>query len=426
MVNFSAYLIEVGIYAMFAVLLSALAWAAARADSQRCRGWWLAAMVATFAAIAGARWQMGSDWMYYARKFCYGTDATLLAGAPLWRAAVNGLHALGAHWSVGLAACAAVQLGFLICAMRRWPWALVALPLVMFGGRYWGDMMGAVRQMMVACALVWALPWLYTRRGGWKFAAFVAVSTLIHEWSILLVALLALRWWRIPPQPCASRRRQVWLTAGLLTAVAVGRLPLNALALPAEVWILRAVGATEYLPKLAVLATDPQGQALAFGPMMLSYLLTALILIWLPPFLVRCNSRAYSPMLVTVYRVAYIYAVGYFTMCNMGHLAIRPWLFLAPAQMVLAAWCLALLWRQRQRALCLTAAAVIAAGGVWDVCKATNEAAEFTLYKSWIGRPDRLDERWLWIPLKPTDNTEAVDTVATASTTVQIPTDCEL
>ena len=407
------FLLEFGIYAAFALLLSLLAHAGVK------RSGWLYLYVAFFALFAGVRWRVGSDWMYYARKFWYGVDDSLLGAEPLWRAFVNLFHHFDLHWSLGLGACALLQCGFITLALRRMRWILVALPLVMLGGRYWGDMMGAVRQMMVACAMIWMLPTLLQRNGWWKWLSFTAIASLIHTSSIILAPLALIPALRSVQDKFSltqniycftSQHSRIVQIVILLVCVMVGRMPLNAVFAPAALTVMRSVGSVTYIQRFEAMAADPMAQSLAFGPMMVAYLLTALAIIWFAPVATLWCRRCYGVQGERLFRLWYylsfLYAAGYFTVCCMGHIMIRPWLYLAPVQMVTAAATLCALWQRNplihhRRIQGILFALLLMSSATWDIYKSIGKEGEFVLYKTSLFSPAREGGEFEWFRKPP-------------------------
>ena len=81
----------------------------------------------------------------------------------------------------------------------------------------------------------------------------------------------------------------------------------------------------------------------SFGPMMLSYLLIPICIIWYGSELEEeyCEKIPYFNLW---FNFAYLYACGYFLVCNIGHYFIRPVMYFSLFQMVIAAGLLRFLW----------------------------------------------------------------------------------
>ena len=146
--------------------------------------------VVFFTVIGGIRWNVGVDSLSYAYIFTHGYD-DVNEREILWRRISNFIYNNGIHWTIGLAFCAFIQIYFIVKSIQPYRWLLVFIPFVMFGGRYWLDCMNAVRQMMVACAFLWASRFILEKK-ILPYAVFVAVASMIHGSAMMLLPFFLL------------------------------------------------------------------------------------------------------------------------------------------------------------------------------------------------------------------------------------------
>ncbi len=398
------FLFEILIYASFAFIMSWLARKACLADDNDCRrlyddadgddvvqspcfGRWnsyLTLYVLFFTIVGGLRWNVGSDSLSYAYLFTlpeHGGPAQSGNQTELIFAALKYVvGALSLHPSFGLAAMAFIQIFFLTKALQRYKWMLVFVPFVLFGGCYWSNLMGACRQMMAACVFMWAIRFIATRQFA-LYMACVAACYLIHHSALLLIPVYFL------PVKLRLLDRRVLLCAIVLACCVIGQTPAFA-ALGGYVESLSMfMGYDNYATTFSTMLTEGySSEKLSFGPMMLSYLLIPLFIIWYGPHL----EEEYAdkiPEFYLWYNLALFYACGYFLVCNISHIFIRPFLYFLLPQMFMAALLLKyLVDRYRENSnyqiACVIFCVVISLNTAWDVTKSSGQLREFATYKT--------------------------------------------
>lgn len=346
--------------------------------------------VVFFSLIGGIRWNVGSDSISYATIFDHVTQDFDDNREILWKYLVYSVQSSGIHWMFGLAICAFIQIYFITKTLQPYRWLLVFMPFVFFGGRYWMDSMNAVRQMIVACGFLWASRFIYQKKLGY-YSLFIAIGLLIHQSAIILLPFYFV------PNDLRLYEKKYLLIGILLVCAAVGQTPaFQSFAGYAQM----IAGATNYADKaesLAEILTSGQtNEALSFGPMMLSYLLIPIFIIWYGRELEEKYSEK-IPYYNLWFNLAYVYACGYFLVCNIGHYFIRPVMYFCLFQMVLATMLLRYLYdryyhegaaRNAFYAFCV----IIAVNTSWDVYKASGKTFESSTYKISFFHKDQ--QRW--------------------------------
>lgn len=336
--------------------------------------------IAFFTIIGGLRWNVGSDSVSYAMTFDH-LEIDPSDKEILWKTVIRLIRGLGLHWMFGLALYAFIQIFFITDTIKPYRKLLILLPFVFFGGRYWLDTMGAVRQMTVACGFLWASRFIFDRKPLY-YAVFIILGSMIHQSALLLAPFYFL------PNKLQLEDKRLALIVVFLVCVVMGK---TSAFQGMAGYVQMIAGATNYDEKIesltSILTSGHNDEALAIGPMMLTYMLIPIFIIWYGPRLkeVYADKIQYFSLW---YNLAYVYACGYFLVCNIGHYFIRPMMYFNLFQMVMATMMLDYLWTCFKRNgayqfayyfFCL----VIFTNTAWDVYKATvsGRLFESTTYK---------------------------------------------
>lgn len=299
----------------------------------------------------------------------------------LWKSSIRLLRTLGLHWMFGLALYAFLQIFFITATLKPYRKLLILLPFVFFGGRYWLDTMSAVRQMTVACAFLWASRFIVDRKPLY-YAAFIIIGYMIHQSTLILAPFYFL------PNKLHFENKRWILMIILGCCVLIGQNPAYQGALEYVQTIAEVTNYDDRIDNLTELLTSEQtNETLAFGPMMLTYLLIPIFIIWYGPKL-KEEYGDQLPYFNLWYNLAYLYACGYFLVCNISHYFIRPMLYFSLFQMVMATLALHFLWTRLKeygsyRWTCYFFCLIIFTNTAWNVYKATNSGniRETTTYK---------------------------------------------
>ncbi len=351
--------------------------------------WWF---VAFFTIIGGLRWSVGSDCLSYAVIFDHVTiDPS--NKEILWKTIIRMMRSVGLHWAFGLALYAFIQIYFITDVLKPYRKLLIFLPFVFFGGRYWLDTMGAVRQMTVVCGFLWVSRFIYDRKPIY-YAAFIIVGSMIHQSALILAPFYFI------PNKLHFENKRWLLIAVLLACLIIGKTPAFHGAVGYVQMIARAANYEDKVDSLTELLTSGQNdEALAFGPMMFTYLLIPIFIIWYGPLL-KEEYEDKIPYFGLWYNLAYLYACGYFLVCNIGHYFIRPMMYFSLFQMVMATMVLHYLWTRFKeygigQLACYFFCFVIFTNTAWDVYKANTSGniLETSTYKISLFHNDQ--KKWL-------------------------------
>lgn len=350
---------------------------------------YLTYFVLFFTVIGGIRWNVGIDCISYAAIFSH-LPIDFESNEKLWSYTVYLFQHFGVHWMFGLALCAFIQIFFITKILRPYRWLLIFIPFAFFGGRYWMDCMNAVRQMIVGCGFLWASRFIYDKK-PLIYVCAILVSTQIHQSAIIL-----LPFYLIPYNFDVTNKRWILITT-LLCCVIIGQ---GAHLSGLSGYVQAIAGATDYdrygANMAEMLASGYNEEALSFGPMMLSYLLIPLFIIWFGPEL-RQKYEDKIPYFNLWFNLAFFYACAYFLVCNLGHIFIRPVMYFSLFQMVIAALLLHYLWTEYIKygirqvptyAFCF----IIAINTCWDTYKASGQTLESSTYKISFFHKDQ--QRW--------------------------------
>lgn len=348
---------------------------------------YLTYFVLFFTFICGIRWNVGSDNISYTYIFAY-REYPVDYKEPLWRLLVHSIRMLGLHWSFGLATCAFLQFYFITKTLQQYRWLLIFIPFVLFGGRYWMECVGAIRQMMVACGFLWAMKFIYERRLI-PYLAFVFVGSLIHQSAVILIVC-----YFIPIKLDLTDKR--WpLILILLGCVILGNVAsFTGLAN----YVQLVAGSMEYdrygEMMSEMLLSGYDDEALKIGPMMISYILIPIFIIWYGAELKEKYGEV-IPYFDLWYNLAFFYACMYFLVCNLGHIFIRPIMYFSPVQMIMATMVLQYLWTEYRRygirqSAAIAFCCVIAINSVWNIYKVSSRSFESVTYKVFIFHKDQL------------------------------------
>ncbi len=365
---------DIAIYAFFAWAMHRLA---KRFATNSPDGTWndnLTGFVAFFSVVCAIRFNVGVDCLSYIKIFHENwiTEDRVL----IWNGIVSALHALGLHYAFGLGIMAFIQILFITLAVRRTPYVLLALPIVLFGNRYFMDLTGAVRQMTAACIFLWGSKFIAERK-LLPYVAVVWACSLIHFSSWILLPLYLLR----NSFTLADKRK--WMLVVFACCFVAGQTPSFQRYANDAAAFATMIGYEGYAQRVSNFLEEGQtAEALTFGPMMLSYLLVAVFSICYGPTLKK-RYEDKIPCFNIWYNLGYFYACAYFLVCNVSHLFIRPVQYLELFQMVVVSLLLYDLGfsRHRRQLPFLALLFSIWLNTSWEMIKASGSENEHSTYK---------------------------------------------
>lgn len=366
-------------FAGFASLLAKLSYEHIQETQESSNRWdiFLIGFVAFLTIIAAFRSNVGYDHVGYARIFALGR-ANFSGKEPLWNNYVYWAYRHNIHWIVSMGLCAFLQIYFITKSTMKYRWVLVFLPIVLFGGRYWLDMMNAVRQMIVACVFLWATKYIQNKNFIF-YLIFLFIASKIHQSAWLLLPFFF-----IPSNLSIQKHR--WILIGiLLLCVIVGQSP-NFTRFGEQVrFIIQATNYDEYEEGLVLYLNGQGDEKLSFGLSMLSYLLVAVLIVLYGPKMRKRYGK--SILLYDLwYNFAYFYACMYFLVCNLGHYYIRPVQYFELFQMVMATLVLFTAYTDYKHEILswiryYLICAIMILNTAWGVIKDTKVPIETTTYK---------------------------------------------
>lgn len=386
-------IIDISIYVIFAFIMYSLAKKSAEYNPEG-ESWdkYLICFILFFSLIVGIRWMVGVDCNSYIRMFALGLDTGYEETEKeyLWKYFVNMIHDHDIHWSVGLAVTGFIQIFFITATVKRYPYILMMIPFVMFGGRYWGDLNNAVRQMIVACGFLWASKFIYSR-SLWKYLLFVFLAMQIHASAIMLLPFYLI------PRNFSIENRRFVLIAILLICSFIGNIPSYQNLMNYVGSFAEASGYENYSDfAMQLIKEGETKEALSFGPIMLSFLLIPIFIIWFGPALKR-EFGDEIPYFDLWYNFAFLYACLYFLVCNISHLFIRPVMYLSLFQMVMASILLYYVVKHKKESvhsqvLAYAFMLIICTSTVWQTIKVTGTKYETTTYKAFFMHKNEYNE----------------------------------
>lgn len=283
-----------------------------------------------FTAVTALRYSVGGDYFSYVKILEQGLIVEERADQEvLWNTLVTISSSLNLSAVVGLGVCGFLQIYFLVRANLNYKVILVTLPIVMFGSRYYYDMVGAIRQVTAACFFVWFSKFIYERK-LLKYLVCVFLASLFHH-SAMILAIFYL----IPKSFVVADRRTMMLAAFFI-CFSLGLTPQFASLINSIQSVAVVIGYDGYNSAISDYLTGERNEALSFGPIMLSFLLIAVILIWYGPYL-KERYEDKIPIFNLWYNLSFIFSCAYFLVFNSGHLFIRPVQYLEYFQMIMAA-----------------------------------------------------------------------------------------
>ena len=380
------FVFDILIYLAFAMIMAYFAKGSVYlyADSKR---WdkYLILYILFFSFIAAIRWNTGSDAISYARMFDAGQfpDDT---GEFVWLFFVKLIHELGIHWTVAFGILAFVQIYFIVKPLKEYKFILIALPFVLFGGRYWDDLMGAVRQMVIGAMFVWASLYIYKRKLILYFLFVIGAST-IHRSALILLPFYFM------PTNYRIMDKRYLLIFILIACCLIGQTPAYQGAIGYIQLLTNFVGLDTYTGTVSTLLMQKESaEALAFGPMMLTYLLIPIFIVWYGPELEERYAKK-IPYFNLWYNFAYFYSCGYFLVCNISHLFIRPMLYFILFQMILSSLLLYDFFYadkkiRKNPLIIILFCLVISLGTVWNIHKLAGKRFDSVTYKTFFFHTD--------------------------------------
>ena len=383
------FLFNILVYIVFALVMSNLAYRSSYFFPKSV-GWdkYLEWYVAFFTVICAIRWNVGADAISYALIFENGDFRKWdeINGEILFYGLTKLSSQLSIPFVIGMGLCAFFQIYPITQALKEYKYILIVLPLVLFGSRYFLDLNNGVRQMIVASMFIYASRFIVDKK-PWHYAIFILVGATIHQSVYMLIPF-----YFIPNKIIIADKRKLMLLTFTSCFIA-GQAPAFQDFMGYVENMAKLFGYEGYAERVSLfLSQGKTAESLAFGPMMLSYLLTTYFTIWFGPYL-KEHYENKIPYFNLWYNLSFFYACAYFLVCNVSHIFIRPVQYFELFQMIIVSL---LLYdfkysEFRNQLLYISLLLVLWVNISWDVTKSSGLKRESTTYKVFFMHLDHVN-----------------------------------
>ena len=376
------FIFDILIYVFFAIVMYSFAnksyvfaqFPSKKRDSQT----FLWMFLLFFAIVCGVRWNVGSDSVGYMHEFAEGR-LNPDKREYLWTALVFIVSRLHIHYTIGMALVAFLQLYFLTKLPSKERYILIFLPIALFGGCYFLDYCDGMRQMLVASLFVFSTKYIVEKKPI-KFLIFIFISYFIHHSVLILAPFFLLAY--IPYYRIELSNKRVLCITIFIICFLLGQTP----------QFTRFVGLFEFLVSsldesynyvnsyIEQHIIEGDNVVRHFGPMQLSYFITALLTIWFGKEL-NTSYKSRIPYFELWWFFSFIYGCFYFLVCNVSFLFIRPFMYFEPFQLIIVSLLLFHLYKKK-RLLFWFFVLTIWVGLSWNIIKNQGEFAESVTYKT--------------------------------------------
>lgn len=378
------FITELLIYVFFAWVMSSLARKSElyyKNSNKLDRFLWC--YIIFFTIISAIRWRVGIDSEEYIRIFREGVlreDSKEF----LWDWLVAFLHDYGFHFVIGTAVIAFLQIFFLSKIFQKYKYILIWLPVVLFGGRYFFDLMNGVRQMTAACGFVLLSKYIVERR-PLPFIAGIFLLSGLHHSVLLLLPTYLLTY--VPFDKIKLFDRRFLCLAILTVCFIMGLSPSFQGVMKHIEQIVSLTGYEDLTDFYSNVLKGESAEALSFGPIMLSFLLCSVVVIWYAPSL-HAHYGKKIPYFNLWYFLSFFYSCTYFLVCNISHMMIRPFQYFELFLVIMLTLLLHLFHSNgnRYRPYLYALIFLIWVCTIISVYKDYGRPIEFTIYKTYFGR----------------------------------------
>lgn len=333
-----------------------------------------------FALICGIRWNVGSDSVGYMIVFRDGRIREESV-EHLWNFLVQSIHGLDLHYTIGMAITGFVQIYFTTKLTSKYRYILIFFPIVLFGGVYFIGWCNAVRQMMAASIFVYSIQYILNK----KFIPYVMcifAATQIHHSAQVLYVMYVFAY--IRPDKISISDKKILTTSIFIVCFVLGMTPQFQNFLGLFFFLVESLGTYDYVGNV-IQQTIVEGEMSErnFGPMQLSYFLTALAPIWFGSELKR-EYKDKVPYFDLWWFFSYIYSCGYFLVCNVQFMFIRPFLYFQPFQLIINSLLLYYFYCNKLRTKFWGYVGVIWLSTAWNIMKNMDNPIESVTYKLFL------------------------------------------
>ena len=333
-----------------------------------------------FALICGIRWNVGTDSVGYMIDFNEGRIRENSV-EHLWDLLVLSVHGLHLHYTIGMAITGFVQIYFVTKLTSKYRYILLFLPIVLFGSLHFLEWCNAVRQMMAASIFVYSTQYIIKK----KFIPYILlifIASQIHHSAQMLYVMYVFAY--IRPDKISISDKKILTTSIFIVCFVLGMTPQFQNILGLFSFLVESLGTYDYVGNI-IHQTIVGGKMSErnLGPMQLSYFFTALAPIWFGPELKR-EFKNKLPYFNLWWFFSFIYSCGYFLVCNVHFMFIRPFLFVQPFQLLIVALLLYYFYCNNLKTYYWSLIGIIWLSLAWNIIKNTGVPIESVTYKLFL------------------------------------------
>lgn len=332
-----------------------------------------------FAFICGIRWNVGGDCVGYMQAFAEGS-INEEKKEYLWQALVLFVDKLHLHYSIGMGLIGFLQLYFLTKLPSKYRYILVFIPIVLFGGCYFLDYCNGMRQMLAASVFVFSTKFILEKKPI-QYLALLYLTSFLHHSAIMMLPMIVLAY--IRPDKISFSDKKVLCTGIFIACFLLGQTPQFASFLNIFNFLVESMDDSYSYVGNVIQQTVVEGEnnARSFGPMQLSYFLTALFSIWYGKEL-KVEYKSRIPYFDLWWLFSFVYGCGYFLVCNVDFMFIRPLQYFEPFQLIIVSLLLFYFYDKRRMTLFKLLIFVIWVGLIWNMIKSIGLYGESATYKT--------------------------------------------
>lgn len=270
-----------------------------------------------FATIAGARYNVGIDHLYYLSEYISLQTSGLTRREtyePGFMLMFRSFAESGFHYFYFFALFAAMQLFFIYYALKDRKFLLPYIALSIMLGPYFLNWMNGMRQCLAMCMFVFLVEYIIERK-FWKFTIGILIAATMHKSAIALFPLYFILF----KEPKFFNR--VINLAILFVCVAIGTTPTWTKIILNAQSLLSTLGYDFYAENIELLL-DEGMRHISWGPSRIGLFLIDVLIIWyFPKMKVFYRKDKYiSFYFILLLMGAFLYNL----LVNTSHIFIRP------------------------------------------------------------------------------------------------------
>ena len=331
-----------------------------------------------FAFICGIRWNVGVDSVGYMQNFAEGR-INEEKDEYIWQGIILLISKLQLHYTVGMGLVAFLQIYFLTKMSTKYRYILIFMPVALFGGCYFLDYCNGMRQMLAASVFVFSTQFILQKKPI-HYLVLIFITSYIHHSVVMMYPMILLAY--IRPDKISFSDKRLICTIIFIICFIAGQTPQFAGFLYYFNFLVNNMDDSYSYVGNVIERTIVEGDndARSFGPMQLSYFLTAIATIWYGKAL-KVTYKDKIPYFDLWWLFSFVYGCGYFLVCNVNFMFIRPFQYFEPFQLIIVSLLLYYFYSMRKKKLFWIFTIVIWAGLSWNIMKSVGVFGESVTYK---------------------------------------------